>query len=136
MSSYSKPLFFVAAAFNVMVAAALMLGWPLIERLLQLAPADGSNGLIVKIAAVLILTFGYAYFMVGLDPVRYRPYVSLGMIGKLLVVIVALPVIIAGRQGYLLNWLAMGDLLLAVMYGLFLRVVGERRVGHTSIGMV
>src|SRR3546814_14080218 len=81
-----------------MVAAALMLGWPLIERLLQLAPADGSNGLIVKIAAVLILTFGYAYFMVGLDPVRYRPYVSLGMIGKLLVVIVALPVIIAGRS--------------------------------------
>src|SRR3546814_14401039 len=75
MSSYSKPLFFVAAAFNVMVAAALMLGWPLIERLLQLAPADGSNGLIVKIAAVLILNFGYEYFMVGLDPVRYRQYV-------------------------------------------------------------
>src|SRR3546814_16769385 len=89
-----------------MVAAALMLGWPLIERLLQLAPADGSNGLIVKIAAVLILTFGYAYFMVGLDPVRYRPYVSLGMIGKLLVVIVALPMIIAGSQGYLLAWVA------------------------------
>ncbi|NGY05758.1 hypothetical protein [Solimonas terrae] len=124
--SCSKPLFFVAAAFNVAVAAGLTLGWPLTQSLLQLAPADGSNWLLVKVASVLILTFGYAYFMVGLDPVRYRPYATLGMIGKLLVVAVALPVIVASSQGYLLAWLAMGDLLFAILFAVFLR--GPRHV--------
>lgn len=126
MSSYAKPLFFVAAAFNVAIAAGLTLGWPMTAQLLQLAPADGSNWLVVKVAAVLILAFGYAYFMVGVDPVRYRPYVSLGIIGKLLVVLVALPVIVAGSQGYLLAWAAMGDLLFAILFALFLK--GQRHV--------
>jgi hypothetical protein len=118
---HSKALFFIAAIFNVAVAASLTLGWPFAQSLLQLTPADGSNRLLLRIAAVLVLTFGYAYFMVGLDPVRYRPYATLGMIGKLLVVAVALPVIVASSPGYLLAWLAMGDLLFAILFAIFLR---------------
>jgi hypothetical protein len=118
---YTKTLFFVAAAFNVAVAASLTLGWRFAQNLLQLTPAEGSNHLLLNIAAVLVLTFGYAYFMVGLDPVRYRPYATLGMIGKLLVVAVALPVIVTSGPGHLLAWLAMGDLLFAILFALFLK---------------
>lgn len=108
------------------VAAALLLAWPLTQQLFQLAPAEGSNRLLVQLAAVLILAFGYAYFMVGVDPVRYRPYATLGMIGKLLVVAVALPVIVHSSQGYLLAWVAMGDLLFAILFAFFLK--GSRDV--------
>ena len=95
----------------------MMLAWPQMQQLLKLAPAEGSNRVMLNICGMLILTFGYAYYMAGRDPVRYRPYILLGAIGKLLVVIVALPVVITGGQGYLLGWAALGDLVFA---GLFL----------------
>ena len=120
MNRYARYLFTVAALFNVIVAASLLLAWPQMQQLLQLAPAEGSNRLLVNLCGVLVLTFGYAYYMAGRDPVRYRPYIVLGVIGKMLVVATALPGLVTGRQGYLLGWLTMGDLIFAALFVDFL----------------
>lgn len=121
MNQHAKILFGIAAAFNLAVAASLTLGWSLSAELLQLSPAEGSNRLLVNVAAVLVLSFGIAYALVAHDPRTYRPYVLLGVIGKLLVVAVAVPVLVSGGPGQLLAGLALGDLLFAVLFLDFLR---------------
>lgn len=121
MNGHAKILFVIAALFNVAVGLSWLAAFPLVQNLMQLAPAEGSNRMILNICAVLVLTFGYAYYMVSRDPVKYRPYAVLGTIGKLAVVAVVLPVIIQGGQGYILGWVAMGDLVFALLFAHFLK---------------
>lgn len=93
----------------------------MLQNVLQLAPADGSNRLILNLCAVLVLTFGFAYYLIGRNPDKFRPYVMLGIVGKLSVVAVALPVLISGSQGYLLALMLMVDLVFAILFIHFLR---------------
>lgn len=120
MNQHAKILFVIAALFNWAVGFSWLFAWPLTQELMQLAPADGSNRMLINICAVLVIVFGYAYFMVSRDPVKYRPYATLGAIGKLLVVAVVLPVLINMSQGWILAALAMGDLLFALLFIHFL----------------
>lgn len=121
MNRHAKILFGIAALFNWAVGLSWLFAWPLMQELMQLAPAEGSNRMLINICAVLVITFGYAYFMVGRDPVTYRPYAILGTIGKLLVVAVIAPVLFSLSQGWILALLAMGDLLFALLFIHFLR---------------
>lgn len=120
MTKHARILFTIAALFNLAVAVSLLLTWPLTQELLQLTPAEGSNALLKNVAGVIVLAFGYAYWLISRDPVAYRPYISLGAIAKTLVFIVALPVLIAGGEGALLAAAAVGDLLFAVLFFHFL----------------
>jgi hypothetical protein len=52
----------------------------------MLDPIGGTNLVLANLAGVLIGVFGYSYALVASDPVRYRPFISLGAIGKLLAV--------------------------------------------------
>jgi hypothetical protein len=38
------------------------------------------------LAAALVAVFGYAYLRIAQDPERFRPFIGLGVIGKLLAV--------------------------------------------------
>lgn len=116
MNQHAKVLFVIAALFNWAVGFSWLFAWPLVQDLMQLAPAEGSNEMMINICAVLVITFGYAYFMASRDPVKYRPYIQLGTIGKLLVVVVILPVLWNMSQGWILAALAMGDLLFALLF--------------------
>lgn len=122
MQKHARILFVVAALFNFAVGLSLLFAWPLTQDLLQLAPAQGSNKLLINIAAVLIITFGYAYFMASRNPVAYRAYIHLGTVGKLLVAAVAIPVLVNRSQGYLIAWLAMGDFVFALLFMNFMRI--------------
>ena len=117
MQIYARRLFSIAALFNFGVAGGLLFLQPWLIPLLQLDPITGTNAALVKVLAVLVATFGYAYWRIAGDPVTFRPYVTLGVIGKLLVVAAAGSALIAGETGWRLPVLAAGDLLFA---GLFL----------------
>ena len=120
MYRHAKILFSVAALFNFSLGLSWLLAWPMLQNVLQLAPADGSNRMILNLCAVLVLTFGYAYYLVGRNPDKFRPYVMLGIVGKLSVVAVALPVLVSGSQGYLLALSLMVDLVFAILFVHFL----------------
>jgi len=118
---HARWLFGIAAAFNFAVAASVLFLRPWIGPLFQLDPATGTNLVNINIAGVLIAAFGWAYVCVARDPVRYRPYISFGIIGKLGVAIAALAPWLTGAIGWRVPALAAADLVFAALFADFLR---------------
>ena len=87
MKIYARWLFGSAAAFNVLVGLNLVvLRYWVHAPMLPLDPIAGTNLVLANLAGLLVCSFGYAYARVAGDPVKYRPYIHLGAIGKLLAV--------------------------------------------------
>jgi hypothetical protein len=82
MTRYARWLFGVAAAGNLLVAAAMSLGQRWFVAVLGLDPIAGANVVLADLAAVLIAGFGYGYARIALDPVRNRPLIGVGALGK------------------------------------------------------
>lgn len=76
----TRPLFLSAATFNLIVGLPMLVAYPIVARLLGL---DGPPTVWFHIVGAVVLLFGWVYWQVGRDPVKYRPYVALGIIGKL-----------------------------------------------------
>lgn len=121
MDTYARRLFGVAAMFNLGVASGMLFARDQVGPLLALDAATGSNLQVANLAAALIAVFGYAYWRAALDPRRYRAYIELGVIGKLLAIVaVAIPWL-KGAAGWQLPALAVGDLLFAALFIHYLR---------------
>jgi hypothetical protein len=114
-------LFGTAALFNFAVAGGLLFLRPQLTPLLALEPASGSNLLLLYMTIAFIALFGYAYACVARDRVRYRPYIALGAIGKLMMVAVTALTWLSGAIGAQLPSLAAGDLLFAALFIQYLR---------------
>jgi hypothetical protein len=76
---------------------------------------------------LVVLVFGWAYWMISRDPVRYRPYVVLGMILKILVVAVVSSHWLAGTISWPLPTLVASDIVFAL---LFWRYLNSTRSGQ------
>jgi hypothetical protein len=63
-------LFGSAATFNVAAAIALMFLRPSVAPILALDPINGTNIVTVNLVAMFVGLFGYAFALVGFDPVR------------------------------------------------------------------
>jgi hypothetical protein len=124
MTNYARVLFGIAALFNFSVAAGLIFLREPLAPLLSMDPATGTNVLAFNMAGALIGVFGYAYWRVAMDPVAYRPYVHLGIVGKLLAVIVAAATWITADVSWQLPALAGGDLLFVALFADYLRRTG------------
>ncbi len=121
MSAYARWLFGVAAAANVLVAAAMSLGQRWFVKVLGLDPITGTNVVLVDLAAVLIGAFGYGYGRIALDPVRFRPLVALGAWGKLAAVATVLVGALTIPHLWRLFALIGGDLVFAALFLDYLR---------------
>ena len=124
MRLYARWLFGVAAAANVAVGAAFVFAQPLLVRLLALDPVAGTNAVFAATAGVLIAAFGYGYARIALDPVRYRPLIHIGAIGKLAAVATAALFAALDPRGLRFLMLVSGD---AVLAGLFLDYLRRTR---------
>ena len=114
-------LFGIAAGFNFVVAAGLTVGRPLLAPIVRMDTAAGTNAMLIDLAGVLIAAFGYGYARAAANPDGFRQCISLGVVGKLLVVAVALAHFLAGDVAWPLPALASGDLLFAALFLQFLR---------------
>lgn len=112
-----RPLFVFAAFFNWSVGVPFFFFAPQIARVIGMRPIP-SDTLFVQISAAAIILFGWAYWMIGRDPVTYRPYILLGMIGKITFVALIYANWAAGTTNWPLPAIALGDL---VFTGLFWR---------------
>jgi hypothetical protein len=64
----------------------------------------------------MVLTFGYAYWRIGRDPVRFRPYIMLGVIAKLGFVVAVYGHWLAGDISMRLAVLVTADLAFALLF--------------------
>ncbi|MGI9170404.1 MAG: hypothetical protein ACR2FH_09545 [Caulobacteraceae bacterium] len=113
-------LFGIAAAFNVAVGLSLLFLRPSLAPVLHLDPTTGTNLVLIDLVGGLIVLFGYAYARVAADPIRYRPFIHLGVIGKLIAVASAVTHWRAGQVFWALPLLASGDLAFVALFLLFL----------------
>lgn len=84
MKSYARWLFALAAAFNVFIGLSLIFLRPLLEPALDLEPLTGTGLMFSTLTGLLVCVMGCVYGLISVDPVRYRPFIVLGAIGKLL----------------------------------------------------
>ena len=127
MTSNPRWLFGTAAAFNFFVAAGLLLLRPSMAPLLQLDPIEGTNLVLVNLTGGFIALFGYAYLRVAIDPIAYRVFIPLGIIGKLIAVASAVWPWLSGAVTWPLPVLSSADLVFVVLFVDFLRRTPPRQ---------
>jgi hypothetical protein len=121
MDAYARKLFGTAAFFNFLVALGLLFLRPLLAPLIPFDPVAGTNRVLLYMTAFLVATFGYAYLRIAQDPSRYRSFVELGAIGKLLAVAAATLPWLTGDVGWQLPAFVSADLVFAVLFVDYLR---------------
>jgi len=115
----TRVLFRSAALFNW--AAALILLAPLgLAARLGLEPLPVGS-VYEFIAAAAIALFGLGYWWAGTDPLRNRPLIELGLIGKIAVVALVGCAVLTGQANWRLAALASGDLVYAALFAVHLR---------------
>lgn len=120
-SSYTRLLFGTAMLFNLVVAAGLLTSSAQIGAALDLGAATPGSVVLSNLSGAFVALFAYAYARVALEPQRYRAYVELGAIGKLLVLPAAGIPYVLGYIGWELPLLACGDLVFALLFWDWLR---------------
>lgn len=116
MTGWQK-FFVFAALFNLSAGLPMIFAPELFYSLLFI---DGSISpeaqLYVDLFAVLVLTFGWAYWTISRDPPAHRDLVLMGIIGKTLVVVVAWYHALAGAGPFNLALLVIADLVFALFF--------------------
>jgi hypothetical protein len=121
-----RAFFYVAAVFNLVASAVLVLLARTAPHLLGLAPPDVSQLFYVDLFAWLVLAFGLGYALGGRDLPRFWPYVAMGSLGKAGVAALALAYFVAGGTGPLVMALASCDAIFAILFVRILRAQSGR----------
>jgi hypothetical protein len=121
MKTYARWLFGVAASFNAAVGLFVLFGPNLFAQLAHLDPIAGTNRLLAALTGGFIALFGYAYARIALDPVRFRPFIGFGAIGKLSAVAIMSALWLTGIIGPVVPALGSGDLVFAALFLDYLR---------------
>ena len=74
----------------------------------------------IHIIALIVLVFGYAYWRIAMDAVRFREYVVLGIVGKLAFVVAIYGHFLAGDATAALATLVTADLVFAGLFAAYL----------------
>lgn len=116
---YDRGLFAAAAAWNL-VAAAMLLLRPRV-MLARMGISDPAGALLARSFVSSVATWGIAYAMIAIDPVRFRDFAWLGAISKSLYFAINLVPFTRGRLSRQAFLPAVLDLGLAVLFLEFLR---------------
>ena len=116
MTGWQK-FFVFAALFNLSAGLPMIFAPELFYQLLLISePITVEAKLYMDLFAVLVLTFGWAYWTISRDPPAHRDLVLMGVIGKLLVVVVAWYHALAGTGPLNLALLILADLAFALVF--------------------
>ena len=124
-SAYTRWLFGTAAALNIAVGALFLFFRPTLAVLAGVGPTPIINVTLSYLLGSFILLFGYAYILIARDPARYRLYIHLAVIGKLMAWGSVTLSWIQGNAEPGLPVLMSVDLVYAVLFLLYLRSVPE-----------
>ncbi len=121
MDTYARKLFSISAAFNFAVAAGLLFLRGGLFPILGLDPVDGPNLALPYVAAALVASYGYAYACLAYDARKYRVYIPLAIIGKVLVFAAVCVLWRAGELSWRMPGFASADLIFALLFLDYLR---------------
>lgn len=111
----TRLIFGSAALFNFCAGVPLLLATAWMGELMTLN-LNPSGQMFLRLIAIMMIVFAWAYWMIGVDPVRYRPYLVLGGVLKVAVVIMFSSAWLSGISGPQLPALALGDVLYAWLF--------------------
>lgn len=109
-----RTLFTVAALFNFVVAALLVLGNATTWQLFGMAPPNET--LFVQLFAVFVALFGGVYAWIAIAPEGKRPLIQLSAFGKLTIFATVVIEAIAGNAPVMMVGPAAGDLVFAILF--------------------
>jgi len=116
MTGWQK-FFVFAALFNLSAGLLLIFAPELFYHLLFIdEPITVAAKLYVDLFAVLVIAFGWAYWTISRDPPAHRDLVLMGIIGKLLVVVMAWYHALAGTGPLNIALLTLADLAFALFF--------------------
>jgi hypothetical protein len=124
-------LFIIAAWFNWLVGAPMLVASGFTARLMGLQ-VNITAMLFMQITAGVVVAFGIAYWMIARDPVRYRPYISLGLGLKVFLAGLVYAYWISGQIPWPLPALATFDLVFAWFFWRYLRANPLVRIAADS----
>lgn len=112
-----NPMFHSGAWFNLAAGTPMLLAPGFISQLMNI-PVTPGNYMFMQIGGMAIIGFGWIYWLIAKEPQRFRPLITLGMLLKIGVVLLAYSYWLMGVIGWQLPALAFGDVIYA---GLFWR---------------
>lgn len=121
MITHARWLMGTAALFNWSVVLGFLFLNTQLGLLLHLDSSSGSNLAMRDLALALVATFGIAYFFAAINPVRGRPYIVLGAVGKAFAALTIFIHWLLGNIDWQLPALLLGDVLYSLLFIHFLR---------------
>jgi hypothetical protein len=125
-SAQARWLFGSAALYNIGGAVGFLFLRPWTEPLLDLDPVAGTNLPTLYLCCGFVILFGCVYILLAHDPVRYRPYIPLAVLGKLLAIVSFVVPWMGGQVSWPLVATIAADPAYVVLFLLFLRSVPDR----------
>ncbi|CAN7314092.1 hypothetical protein LJR071_001605 [Pseudomonas sp. LjRoot71] len=119
VDKHVRILFGSGALFNLMAGLSILFAGPLFGRLIGMEPLPG-QGFFEQATGFAIVLFGWMYWLVGQAPVKYRPYIMIGIIGKLGTVTLAFFNYWTGMLNLPLPLLTLVDLIYAALFWRYL----------------
>jgi len=121
MDTHARVLFGAAALFNFAVAAALLFPPLQLGPWMGIPVVSGVELQIFNVAGALIACFGYGYWLVARNWRKFRPFIEIAVLGKMLAVIAVTVPAVMGAASWRLPALASGDLMFAALFLQFLK---------------
>jgi len=116
-----RAFLYVAASFNFVAAALVVVLVRVAPHAHGLEPMRGGQLFYADLVALLVAGFGVGYALAGRDLARYWTFLALGAALKSGVALLVLAYFAAGQSALLIVLLAAGDFCFAVLFVLILR---------------
>lgn len=113
----NKPnlMFASGALFNLLAGLPILLAPAAIAELMGIT-ANPASDMLMRMVALAIIGFGWAYWLIAKEPQRLRPIILLGAALKIAFVTLAFGYWLNGTIGPFLPALAMGDVLYTLLF--------------------
>ncbi len=116
--SYTRLLFRSGAIFNWLVGLPFLIALKPVAELLGLT-LNPAAALFIHVTMGLVIAFGWVYWLIARDSVRYRLYILLGMSLKIMVVTLFCAHWLNGGIPWQLPALASGDTVYALLFWMY-----------------
>ena len=127
----ARRLFYPAAAWNFLAALPLLVDARGAAQLAGMTPVPTDMFYVHGLAAAVAL-FGGFYALAGFDPVRYRSFISAGIVAKLLFVGIAYwHFLVAGDISGHMPAVAVGDVVWVLLFWWYLKQYPAASVGSS-----